>query len=181
MGLPIRQRLIPMVWVANTWLRKDLGTIGLHSRMTVILTILMGMSLRSSMVLVTGLKILRAALAMVCASYPKYPALHYLFPVSNHDQNDIQPAGEEYISTATSGYIFNDQGDAAPANDTGVNAGVTYQVVGDDGANPGVEEADDTGLSIIAFAPKTSGFLLPRTDTGTASGGRLKPGNDANH
>jgi hypothetical protein len=105
----------------------------------------------------------------------EFPSLYYLFPVANHDQNDSQPAGEEFIAPATTGYIFNDQADADPSNDTGINAGFAYAVVGDDGANPGVEEADDIGLSIIAFAPKTSGFILPHTDTGTASGGVLNP------
>ncbi|MEL6393772.1 MAG: hypothetical protein AAFR97_13570, partial [Bacteroidota bacterium] len=111
-----------------------------------------------------------AGVALVCSTQPKYPSLHYIFPKANHDQNDAQPLGEEYIA---SDYIFDDQGDTDPSNDAGVNSGVIYTVVGDDNAD-GTEDSTEQGISAIAFSPRTT-WKLPKNDTGTASGGTLNP------
>ncbi|EDX85411.1 hypothetical protein S7335_3112 [Synechococcus sp. PCC 7335] len=119
-----------------------------------------------------GLNDEKAGVALVCATTPKYPALHYLFPIENHDQNDDQPAAEEYIAST---YIFDDRDDNSPGNDTGVNREVTYRVVGDDDLD-GLEESSEQGMSAIAFDHRSANsWKLPRNDTGTSSGGGVNP------
>ena len=88
------------------------------------------------------------------AQGPKYPSLHYLFPVTAHGQRGavpyLQPSSEEYITQA---YLSN------TASTSGVNRAVSYGVVGD-----------------IAFLPRASSptaaanpWKLP-TIVSTASG-----------
>ncbi|NJM96622.1 MAG: hypothetical protein HC800_04935 [Phormidesmis sp. RL_2_1] len=121
-----------------------------------------------------------AGVALVCSTQPKYPALYYLFPLSRHDQNDGQPATEEYLNDkAQSGvsgapatnYIFND-------DNTGVNGSVTYQVIGDTNQNGTIdtgEFTDAAALESIAFKYRVTGtpatgqqaWKLPRTTTTT--------------
>jgi hypothetical protein len=125
--------------------------------------------------LAPGQSSFNAGVALACATQPKYPSLHYLFPIANHDHNDGQPTGEEYITSsntpsATAKYIFDD---TVPSSPTGVNSAVTYKVVGDDNTD-GVQTSAELGMSAIAFNYRTT-FQLPRTDTAVASGGVLNP------
>ena len=114
-----------------------------------------------------------AGVALVCASQPKYPALHYVFPKTEHNHNDGQPSDENYISSGGSKYIFDDKGTASVSDDTGANKGVVYKVVGDDNRN-GIDESSELGMSAIAFDYRTT-WKLPRVDTTTPSGGSLNP------
>ena len=105
-----------------------------------------------------------AGLALVCATQPKYAALHYLFPLTDHDHNDGQPPLEGYINSK---YIF----DESSTDD--VNDGYTYKVVGDDNKD-GVDDAGEQGMKAIAFDYRTT-WKLPRTDTTTSASGSLNP------
>ncbi|MEO1387333.1 MAG: hormogonium polysaccharide biosynthesis protein HpsA [Cyanobacteria bacterium J06634_6] len=114
----------------------------------------------------------KAGVALVCASVPKYPPLHYLFPTKDHYIEEDQPSGEEYIK---SDYIFSEGADASVRTDnTGVNGNILYRVVGDDDED-GIDEsntaADEQGLDAIAFTAKTAvgDFALPTVDTGSSS------------
>jgi len=65
----------------------------------------------------------RAAIALICATRPKYPSLFYLFPKTAHGQRDGQPLTEEFINPTKTAYILNAGGTA------GANFGVDYQPV----------------------------------------------------
>ena len=116
----------------------------------------------------------KAGVALVCSSsIPKYPALHYIFPKANHDHNDGQPLKEGYITSGDSKYIFDDKDNAIDSDDTGVNKGFSYKVVGDDDKD-GEDDLGEQGMKAIAFIPRTT-WKLPRIDTTTASSGVLNP------
>ena len=129
-----------------------------------------------------GLANEKAGVSLVCATKPKYPALHYLFPKSNHDQDDNQPLDEKYLNddgipgTPATNYIFNENDPIGSTDNTGVNASVIYKVVGDDNAD-GDEDATELGTKAIAFDyhPALANWKLPNIDTGTASNGVLNP------
>jgi hypothetical protein len=104
----------------------------------------------------------KAGLAVVCNSLPKFPALYYLFPKVNHDHDGgeavsgvtayPQPAAAEYVNQP---YLAD--------TTTGVNRSgvVAYKVVGDSGANAGIEEADDAGMRAIALEPRYPDSTVP--------------------
>lgn len=112
-----------------------------------------------------GLDQKKAGLAMLCASKPKYPALFYIFPRENHDQDgdkakttindnqgNDQPTSEPYISDTPNGasniavnsYIYRNT----------VNGSVQYQVVG---SGPD----DLSGVIIQPRGANFSDWLLP--------------------
>ena len=119
-----------------------------------------------------GLTDSKAALALMCSpAAPKYPSLHYVFPVKSHNQRSTtdlipQPAAEEYIAQD---YLSN------ALSTAGVNKDVAYKVVGDTGLIPGVEDSGDAGIGAIAFTPRASNasnWSLPRTPV---AAGTLNP------
>ncbi len=129
-----------------------------------------------------------AGVALVCASQPKYPALHYLFPLQRHDQDDNQPATEEYLSDQTipgtpkTNYIFNENDPTISADNTGVNRNVIYQIVGDTNQNGAIDSGefpDSSALAAIAFNYRVPGtpasgqqtWKLPKTITATVFDG----------
>ncbi|MEO1392481.1 MAG: hormogonium polysaccharide biosynthesis protein HpsA [Cyanobacteria bacterium J06634_5] len=92
-----------------------------------------------------------AGVALACSSVPKYPSLHYLFPIADHGHAALSGgASEEYLDES---YISN------------ANAGSDkYKVVG--------TAADEIG--VIAFSPRTT-WKLPKEDDNSDAGGTLNP------
>jgi len=115
-------------------------------------------------------------------SYPKFPALYYLFPSTAHQHDGTKKTGvtggtqvmqttaDAYVSASQNPYIFD------RANSRGVNRGLNFEVVEDTGSigdGDGVKETGESLAEFVAYLgmtprdPSTPDWATPVTNTGT--------------